>query len=86
MEEEYTILFGCQSRSLPFRYRGILLHFYKLKNGKWKPVENRFEKKISSWIRKLLSYGDHLILINSVLRGLPMFMLSFRFDAPRTVF
>jgi hypothetical protein len=48
-----------------------------LKNGEWKPVEDRFEKKFSSWAGKMLSYGDRLILINSVLTSLPMFMLSF---------
>jgi hypothetical protein len=53
----------------------------KLKNGEWKPVEDRFEVKLSSWIRKLLSYGDRLILINSVLTSLPMFLLSF-FEIP----
>ena len=40
-------------------------------------MEDRFERKLSSWIGKLLSYGDRLILINSVLTSLPMFMLSF---------
>jgi hypothetical protein len=33
---------------------------------------------------KLLSYGDRLILINSVLTSLPMFMLSF-FEIPKGV-
>jgi hypothetical protein len=77
VENEYKILFGCDIGSLPFRYLGIPIHFRKLKNGEWKPVEDRFEKKLSSWIGKLLSYGDRLILINSVLTSLPMFMLSF---------
>jgi hypothetical protein len=40
-------------------------------------TDDRFERKLSSWIAKLLSYGDRLILINSVLTSLPMFMLSF---------
>jgi hypothetical protein len=40
-------------------------------------VEDRFESKLSSWIGKLLSYGDRLVLINSVLTSLHMFMLSF---------
>jgi hypothetical protein len=37
-------------------------------------VEDRFEKKLSSWIGKMLSYGDRLVLIKSVLTSLPMFM------------
>jgi hypothetical protein len=39
--------------------------------------KDRFEKKLASWIGKILSYGDRLILINSVLTSLPMFLLSF---------
>jgi hypothetical protein len=84
VENEYKILFGCEIGSLPFRYLGIPFHFCKLKNGEWKPIEDRFEKKLSSWIGKLLSYGDRLILINSLLTSLPMFMLSF-FEIPKGV-
>jgi hypothetical protein len=40
-------------------------------------VEGRFEKKQSSWIGKMLSCGDRLVLISFVLTSLPMFMLSF---------
>jgi hypothetical protein len=77
MENDYKTLFGCDIGSLPLRYLGIPIHFRKLRNGEWKPVEDRFEKKLSSWIGKMLSYGDRLVLINSVLTSLPMFMLSF---------
>jgi hypothetical protein len=84
MQDDYKILFGCEIGSLPFRYLGIPIHFRRLRNGEWKPIEDRFEKKLSSWIGKLLSYGDHLILINSVLTSLPMFMLSF-FEIPKGV-
>jgi hypothetical protein len=84
VENEYKIIFGCEIGSLPFRYLGIPIHFPKPKNGEWKPIEDRFEKKLGSWIGKLLSYGDRLILINSVLTSLPMFMLSF-FEIPKGV-
>jgi hypothetical protein len=46
VEEDYKILFGCDIGSLPFIYLGIPIHFRNLKNGKWKPVEDRFEKKL----------------------------------------
>jgi retron-type reverse transcriptase len=55
VEDEYKILFGCDIGTLPFRYLGIPIHFRKLKNGEWKPVEDHFEKKLSSWIGKMLS-------------------------------
>jgi hypothetical protein len=77
VEDQYRDLFGCEAGAFPFRYLGIPIHYRKLKNGEWKPVEDRFEKKLSCWIGKLLSYGDRLVLINVVLTSLPMFMLSF---------
>jgi hypothetical protein len=83
-EQEYTNLFGCEAGSLPLRYLGIPIHYRKLKNSEWKSIEDRFEKKLHAWVGKLLSYGDRLILINSVLTSLPMFMLSF-FEIPKGV-
>jgi hypothetical protein len=77
VEDQYRTLFGCEFGTLPFKYLGIPIHFRKLKNGEWKPIEDKFEIKLSSWIGKLLSYGDHLILINYVLTSLPLFRLSF---------
>jgi hypothetical protein len=84
LQDEYRILFGCEIGSLPFRYLGIPIHFRRLKNGEWKLIEDRFKKKLSSWLGKLLSYGDRLILINSILTSLPMFMLSI-FEIPKWV-
>jgi hypothetical protein len=81
LEDSYKELFGCKSGSFPFKYLGILIHFRRLRNCEWKPLEDRFETKLSNWIGKLLSYGDRLTLINSVLTSLPMFRLSF-FEIP----
>jgi hypothetical protein len=80
-ENEYRQIFGYESGTLPFKCLGIPIHFRKLKNGEWKSVEDRFEVKLGSWIAKLLSYGDRLILINLVLTSLPMFLLSL-FEIP----
>jgi hypothetical protein len=77
METQYRNFFGCEVGSLPIRYIGIPVHYRKLKNSEWNPVECRFGAKLGCWRSKLLSYGDRLILINSVLTSLPMFMLSF---------
>jgi hypothetical protein len=75
--DQYKSIFGCEAGSLPFKYLGIPIHYRRLLNKEWNPVEDRFEKKLGCWQGKLLSYGDRLILINSVLISLPMFMLSF---------
>lgn len=47
------------------------------RNSEWNPVENIFEGKLVCWQGKLFSYGDRLVLINSILSSMPMFILSF---------
>jgi hypothetical protein len=81
-ELQYKVLFGCQDILFPFRYLGISMHFRKLRNAEWKAIEERIEKKLSSWKGKHLSFGGRLVLINSVLTSLTMFMLSF-FEVPK---
>jgi hypothetical protein len=82
MEEFYTSLFGCNIGEYPFRYLGIPMHHRQLLNSKCKKVEERFEQKLSCWKAKYLSYGGELVLLNSVLSSLPMFMMSF-FEIPK---
>ena len=53
------------------------MHFRKLSNADWRIVEEKFEKKLSSWKEKHMSVGGRLVLINSVLTSLAMFILSF---------
>ena len=47
-------------------------------------MEERFQKRLSGWRSKMLSVGGRLVLINSVLSSLPMFMMSF-FEIPRGI-
>jgi hypothetical protein len=53
---------------------GIPIHFRRLKNGDW-TGSGPVREKMVGWIGNLLSYANHLVLINSVLTSLPMFML-----------
>ncbi|WVZ95101.1 hypothetical protein U9M48_040905 [Paspalum notatum var. saurae] len=82
--DQYMEIFGCKNGEFPFSYLGIPIHFKKLRNADWKKVEERFEKRLSSWKGKHLSIGGRLTLINSVLSSLPMYMMSF-FDVPKGV-
>ena len=84
MHDFYTDLFGCNAGEYPFRYLGISMHHRQLLNSEWGKVEERFEKKLSCWKAKYLSYGGRLVLLNSVLSSLPMFMMSF-FEIPKGV-
>ena len=82
--EQYSQIFGRGMGNLPFRYLGIPMNHKRLNNKDWKMVEDRFQKKLSSWKGKLLSYGGRLVLINLVLISLAMFMMSF-FEVPKGI-
>ena len=84
MQNIYTDLFGCNAGEYPFRYLGIPIHLSQLLNSEWGKVEERFEKNLSCWKTKYLSYGGRLVLLNSVLSSLPIFMMSF-FEIPKRV-
>jgi hypothetical protein len=60
------------------------MHHKRISNVDWKIIEENFEKKLSSWKGKLFSYGGRLVLINSVLSSLAMFMLFF-YEVPTCV-
>jgi len=75
--KEYAELFGCVEGSFPFRYLGISMQYRKLSNKHRSSIEERFQKKLSGWKGKLLSSWGRLVLINSVLSSLPIFMMYF---------
>jgi hypothetical protein len=83
-QDQYAELFGCGMGKYPFKYLGILMHHKKLLNVDWKSVEKKFEKRLSCWKGKMLSYGGRLILVNSVLSSLTLFMLSF-YEIPKGI-
>jgi len=66
-ESQYMELFGCNTGSFPIRYLGIPIHYRKLYNSDWLLIQERFEKRLSSWKGKNLSTGGRSTLINFVL-------------------
>ena len=83
-ESQYMELFGCNHGTFPIRYLSIPIHYRKLSNNDWMRVQEIFGKRLSSWKGKNLSIGGRLMLINSVLSSLPMYMMSF-FEIPKGV-
>jgi hypothetical protein len=83
-EDDYVELYGCNVGEYPFRYLGNAMHHRQLLNAEWSKVEERFQKKLSCWKAKHLSYEGRLILLNFVLSSLPMFMMHF-FEIPKGV-
>jgi hypothetical protein len=83
-EAYYADLFGCAHGQFLIKYLGILIHYRHLTIVEWKHVEEQLEKCLSSWKGKLLSVGGWLVLINSVLTNMVLYMLSF-FQLPKKV-
>ena len=57
------LFFGCARAEFPNLYLGILIHYRTLMIA----VEERMQKRLSSWKGKYLSTQGRLVLINSVL-------------------
>ena len=74
---QYAELFGCEVGEFPISYLGIPIHFRRLTIAQWKHVEERLQKRLSSWKGKLLSLGGRLVLINAVLTNMVLYMISF---------
>jgi hypothetical protein len=73
----YAELFGCGQGQFPIRYLGILIHYRRLTIVEWKIVEEILQKQLSSWKGKLLSLEGRLVLINSVLTNMVLYMIYF---------
>ena len=83
-KQEYMNSFGCLIAKAKFHYLGIRMYHTRLHNKNRKMMEDRFERKLSIWKSKMLSYGGRLTLINSVLSNMSMYMFLF-FEIPREV-
>jgi hypothetical protein len=75
--DQYAELFCCGQGQFPIRYLGIPIHYRRLTNAEWKMVEERLQLRLSIWKGKLLSLGGRLVLINSVLSNMVLYMVSF---------
>jgi hypothetical protein len=53
------------------------MHHKKICNADWKIIEDMFEKRLSYWKGRMLSYKGCLVMINYVLNSLAPFILSF---------
>jgi hypothetical protein len=67
-------VFGCQLGSMPFTYLGLPMGTTKPTIRDLSPLTGRIERRLLS-IASFLSYGDRLVLVNSVLSSLPTYYM-----------
>ncbi|XP_071713233.1 uncharacterized protein [Rutidosis leptorrhynchoides] len=82
--ERMAKLFHCNVGSFPFTYLGLPVGGNMRKFESWKPVIEKFEKRLSDWKARSMSFGGRLTLVKSVLNSLPLYYFSL-FHAPPCV-
>jgi hypothetical protein len=70
-------LFGCGQGQFPIQYLWILIHYRRLTIAEWKQVEDRLQIRPSIWKGQFLSLGERLVLINSALTNMILYIISF---------
>lgn len=74
----------CKKGKVPFVHLGIPVGGSMVRVNSWAPIVDKFQKKLSLWRAKLLSFGGRLTLIKNVLGSLPIYYLSI-FKIPSSV-
>jgi hypothetical protein len=83
-EHLYADIFTCPHSGLPMKYLGVPIDNKKLCKSLWSPIVEKIESKLGSWQGRFLSLGGRLVLINSSLTNVPLYMLSM-YKTPKCV-
>ena len=67
----------CRKGALPFQYLGLPIGARLRSLAFWDPVVDKFEKKLSTWKTKYLSFGGRITLIKSSFSNLLVNYMSF---------
>lgn len=67
---------NCRLDKFPSTYLGLPIGGSPTKYNFWKPVIEKFEKKLCAWKCRLLSAGARVTLVNSILSSLPLYFCS----------
>ena len=72
----FAQVFCCKLGTFPFKYLGVPLHHSKLRREDIQPVIDKILKGIAGWRGKLLSYRARLILLQTCIASIPLYLLS----------
>lgn len=59
----------------PFVYLGLLIGANLRRAETWEPIVAKFQRKLSKWRQRHLSFGGRVCLIKSVLNSVPIFYI-----------
>ena len=75
-QTEVQLILGCERTELPITYLGMPLTINRPKRCDFMPLVEKIEKRLEGWQGKLLSRGGRLILQNSILASIPIYMMT----------
>ena len=74
--KEFADLLKCRVQALPLHYLGMPLGVSPRLKSSWKPVTDKFRRKLASWKMRFLSFGGGLVLNKSGLISFPFYYMS----------
>jgi hypothetical protein len=77
VKEEIAGKLNCKLGQFPMIYLGIPIHTKKLRQTDFVMVTEKVVKRTDPWERKLISSSGRLILVNSCLCSIPVYMMRF---------
>ena len=73
---EMARVMKCGMGELPLTYLGLPIGVSMRRESAWRPVIEKFKKKLTDWKAKTMSFGGRLTLVKSVLGSLPLYYFS----------
>jgi hypothetical protein len=67
---------NCRQGNVPFKYLGLPVAANPMRLSTWDPLLDYLKKRLHSWGKKHISLGGRIVMINSVLNSIPIFLLS----------
>ncbi|PKU79760.1 Putative ribonuclease H protein [Dendrobium catenatum] len=67
---------GFQPKKLPIKYLGTLIYKGKKKNFLFEDIFTIIQKKLKNWSSSFLSFGGRLVLFNSILNSIPIYLFN----------
>lgn len=74
-QDELVAIIGCKVANLPFTYLGIPLSDWRLPKIAYLLLIYKLNSRLAGWAVRFLSIASRLVLINSILSSLPIYLM-----------
>jgi len=79
-----SLIFNCPIKRVPILCLGFPLSIGSLRRSQWLPLIEKVQRRLTGWKGRLLSLGERITMVDTVLYAISTYFLSF-FQLPRWV-